>query len=47
MIVLQGECVRDYYLLYTSRPGKGTPSDIKRPERDGDHSHSSSIDVKS
>jgi hypothetical protein len=46
MIDLQGECVREYYLLYTSRPGKDPPSDIKQPERDSDHSHPSNIDVK-
>jgi len=45
MIGLQGECVRDYYFLYTLRPVKGPP-DIKQPERDADHSHPSNIDVK-
>jgi hypothetical protein len=46
MIGLQAECVTDYYLLYTSKPGKGPPSDTRQPERDADHSHPSSIDIK-
>jgi hypothetical protein len=44
MFGLQAERVRYYELLYTSRPRKG-PLDIRRPERDAEHSHPSKIAV--